>query len=58
MLTLLQQVPLERVLLLIFLAGRLLEQFKNTRASLRDQGRRIGDVETRVAALEASRNRG
>jgi len=54
---LLQKVPLDRALLVIFLAGQLYAQFKQTRASLRDQGRRVGELEKRVAALEASGKR-
>jgi len=58
MIELLQQIPLERALLLIFVAGGLYEKFKATRSSLRDQGRRVGSLETRVTALEASGKRG
>lgn len=65
MTTLLSQIPLDRALLVLFLAGQLWEKFKATRASLRDQGKRIGATETqlaevvaRLAALEASRSRG
>jgi len=54
---LLQKVPLDRALLVIFLAGQLYAQFKQTRASLRDQGRRVGELEKRVAALEATGKR-
>lgn len=57
MIDLLQKVPLDRALLVIFLAGQLYAQFKQTRASLRDQGRRVGELEKRVAALEASGKR-
>lgn len=64
MLTLLSQIPLDRALLVLFLAGQLWEKFKSTRRSLQDQGRRIGGAERelaeivgRLAALEASRNR-
>lgn len=58
MIQLLQQIPLERALLLIFVAGGLYEKFKATRTSLRDQGRRLGSLETRITALEASGKRG
>lgn len=58
MLTLLQQLPLDRVLLVVFVAGQLLERFRAGERSRRSQGQRIGDVETRLAALEASRGRG
>lgn len=64
MIQLLQQIPLDRALLVVFLWGQLWAQFKSTRASLRDQGRRMGAVEKqlaemvgRLAALEASRGR-
>ncbi len=53
MIDLLQKVPLDRALLVIFLAGQLYQQFKQTRASLRDQGRRMGTAETAISALEA-----
>ena len=55
---LLQQIPLERLLLVLFVAGGLYEKFKATRVSLRDQGRRLGSLEERVTALEASGKRG
>jgi hypothetical protein len=65
MLQLLSQIPIDRALLVVFLAGQLWAQFKSTRLSLRDQGRRIGGLveklgalEARVAALEASGKRG
>ncbi len=58
MISLLQQIPLERALLLIFVAGQLYEKFKATRTSLRDQGKRLGNLTERVAALEASGKRG
>lgn len=61
MIELLQQIPLDRALLILFLAGQLWEKFKNTRASLRLQGERVGVLEEKVAkletALEASRGR-
>lgn len=64
MIDLLQHIPLERALLVIFLAGGLWEKFKNTRASLKHQGERMGATEKqlaevvgRLAALEASRSR-
>jgi hypothetical protein len=50
---LLQQIPVDRALLVVFLAGQLYSQFKGVRTSLRDQGKRIGELERRVAALEA-----
>jgi len=55
---LLQQIPVDRALLVIFLGGQLYAQFKNARQSLRHQGERIGELEKRVAALEASGKRG
>jgi hypothetical protein len=55
---LLQHVSADRVVLVLFLAGTLFEKFKATRASLRDQGKRLGAIETRVTALEASGKRG
>lgn len=64
MLQVLSQIPPERVLLVIFLAGRLVENFKTVRASLKHQGERMGATEKqlaevvgRLAALEASRAR-
>lgn len=53
MIQVLQQIPVDRALLVVFLAGQLYAQFKGVRTSLRDQGKRIGDLEKRVAALEA-----
>ena len=62
MIELLQKVPVDRALLVIFLAGQLYQQFKQTRVSLRLQGERIGKLEEDVAklkaALEASGKRG
>jgi hypothetical protein len=58
MISLLQQIPIDRALLVIFVAGQLYERFKSARVSLRDQGKRIGALETRVTALEASGKRG
>lgn len=64
MIQLLEQIPLDRALLVVFLAGQLWAQFKNVRASLKHQGERMGAAEKqlaevlgRVAALEASRGR-
>ena len=57
MLTLLQQLPIDRVLLVIFVAGGVWERFKSGERSRRAQGQRLGQLETRVAALEASRGR-
>lgn len=61
----LQGVSPDRVLLWAFTGGSLVAQFRAARASLRDQGRRIGalekkqaELESRVAALEASGKRG
>jgi hypothetical protein len=50
---LLQQIPVDRALLVVFLAGQLYSQFKGVRTSLRLQGVRVGELEKRVAALEA-----
>lgn len=52
MIQLLQQISFERALLLVFLAGGLYREFKDARRSLRGQGQRIGDVETRLARVE------
>lgn len=56
MIELLEQIPLDRALLVIFLAGQLYAQFKSAKASLKRQGERIGALEARLAALEASRS--
>lgn len=53
MIQLLQQIPVDRALLVVFLAGQLYSQFKGVRTSLRLQGVRVGELEKRVAALEA-----
>jgi len=58
MIDLLQHVPIDRLLLLIFVAGGVFERFKSGERSRRAQGQRLGDLETRVAALEASKGRG
>lgn len=47
-----EQITFERVLLLAFLAGQWLERWRQTRASLRSQGERIGVVEDRISKLE------
>ncbi len=57
MIDLLKQVPLDRALLVLFVAGQLWERFKSGERSRRDQGKRLGALETRVAAIEASRGR-
>lgn len=57
MIELLQKIPVDRALLIVFLAGQLYSQFKGVRTSLCDQGKRIGELEKRVAALEASGKR-
>jgi hypothetical protein len=49
----LQGVTVDRLLLLVFVAGTLYERFKATRTSLRDQGKRLGALEGRVTALES-----
>jgi hypothetical protein len=49
----LQTIPVDRALLIVFLAGQLYSQFKGMRASQRSQGERIGVLEERVAKLEA-----
>lgn len=51
----LQSIPLERALLLVFLAGQLYSQFKSVRASQKAQGIRIGVLEEKLAKLEGSR---
>jgi hypothetical protein len=48
----LQAIPAERVLLWVFLAGGAWSQLRAARASLRDQGQRIGKLERLVARLE------
>jgi len=48
----LQQISFERAALLVFLAGQVYGRFKDARRSLRAQGQRIGDVETRLARIE------
>jgi len=69
---LLSKIPVDRALLVVFLAGQLYAQFKSVRHSLRSQGERLGAVEkstsgleagyaalaARIAALEASGKRG
>jgi hypothetical protein len=57
-LTLLAQLTLDRVLLVVFVAGTLFERLKGVLRSQRSQGERIGSLEDRVTALEASRSRG
>ena len=64
MIPLLQQVPIDRLLLVLFVAGQLWERFKAGERSRRSQGERMGAVErqlaeaiARLAALEASRGR-
>ena len=53
MIAILQGITVDRALLVVFVAGTLWERFKQTRTSLRDQWKRIGDLANRVAALEA-----
>lgn len=48
----LQTIPAERVLLWVFLAGGAWSQLRAARASLRDQGKRIGSLERDVARLQ------
>lgn len=57
MIQLLQQIPIDRALLVVFLAGQLYAQFKSVKRSQRTQGERIGALEARIAALEASGKR-
>ena len=57
MIELLQQIPLDRALLILFLAGQLVERFRQSERSRRDQGKRIGELDRRITALEASRGR-
>jgi len=52
MLAWLQQIPAERVLLWVFLAGGAWSQLRAARVSLRDQGQRIGKLERLTARLE------
>jgi len=52
MLQLLQQVPIERVALLLFTAGQIYGQFKSARRSLREHGQRLGKLESDVAELK------
>jgi hypothetical protein len=58
MTALLQQIPLDRLLLWVFLAGSLAREVKAARGSLRAHGERLGSLEQRIAALEASRSHG
>lgn len=58
MIQFLQQVPVDRLLLVLFLAGQLLERFRAGERSRRDQGKRLGALADRVTALEASRGHG
>lgn len=53
MIELLQKVPVDRALLVIFLAGQLYAQFKSVKRSQRSQGERLGQVEKSTSALEA-----
>jgi hypothetical protein len=50
----LQQIPAERIIMWIFLAGVAWSRLHAATKSLRDQGRRIGALATRVARLEAA----
>jgi hypothetical protein len=52
----LQAIPAERVLLWVFLAGGAWAQFRAARASLKDQGRRIGELEKAVERLKMHAN--
>lgn len=52
MIQLLQQVPVERLALLLFAAGQIYGQFKSARRSLREHGQRIGALADRIARLE------
>lgn len=54
MIQLWQQIPLDRLALVVFLAGQLYSQFKGVRTSLRLQGTRIGGLEKDVAELKAA----
>jgi hypothetical protein len=56
MLAWLQQIPAERVLLWVFLAGGAWSQLRAARASLRDQGRRIGQLEQAIERLKMLAN--
>lgn len=58
MMSLLQQIPIDRALLVLFVAGQLWERFKAGERSRRSQGERIGALADRVTALEASGKRG
>lgn len=53
MLQWLEQIPAERVLLWVFLAGIAWRDLAAARRSLREQGRRIGALASRIATLEA-----
>jgi hypothetical protein len=53
MIAVMQGITVDRVVLVVFIAGTLYERLKQTRTSLRDQGKRIGELATRLAALEA-----
>lgn len=52
MLDLLQQIPVERLVLWIFLAGVAWARLRDHTRSLRDQGKRIGSLAGRVTACE------
>lgn len=54
MIQLLQQIPVDRALLVVFLAGQLYAQFKSVRTSQRLQGVRVGELEKDVATLKAA----
>jgi hypothetical protein len=50
---LLQTVPIDRLLLVLFVAGQLWERFKTGERSRRSQGERIGAQAEKIIALEA-----
>jgi hypothetical protein len=46
------QITIDRILLVVFVAGTLFERFRGYGRSLRSQGQRLGGVEERLAKLE------
>ncbi len=54
MIDLLAKIPVDRALLIVFLAGQMYAQFKGVRTSLRLQGVRIGQLEKDVSELKAA----
>lgn len=53
-----QQIPLERLLLIAVAAGVAWSELRSCRASLKDQGQRLGALLERVTKLEAGKGDG